>query len=464
MLGFKESFFRFFPSVYILPLLLYSCADEVSDSEGEDRSTPYVASINPADGATGVSSTDNITITFSKPIPPKDVTYDSDGQCLKNVQISSDNFSTCLPLSNNGGDRASKVFVFAPNTFNSKIPSGTKYSVKILSTIKDYYEKAMDADKTSTFTTETRCSSGCSWSRVSSEGDLTGRSGHSGLVFNKKIWINGGFDNISYFQDVMSSDNGSWDNQSLTGTVWGGRNEHVSLLFKGKMWILGGKNTNGAELDDVWSSSTGLSWDNQTLSGDIPSARHSHAGVIFKNKMWILGGQSGSSYLNDVFSSSDGAQWSRVTDNASWLGRYGHAAVVYDNKIWIMGGNDNSSGDFKDVWTSSDGETWHDNTSTTNVTWSGMKEHSAQVFDGKIWILGGNDNGSTQQKFYFYPTVNGSWSSTDNATPLKSDGSTAWSQRSSLTSFDFDNYLWVVGGDNGTAPSRHMKDVWKYGK
>ena len=395
MLGLKESFFRFFPSVFILPLLLYSCADEVSDSESEDRSTPYVASINPADGATGVSSTDNITITFSKPIPPKDVTYDSDGQCLKNVQISSDNFSTCLPLSNNGGDRASKVFVFAPNTFNSKIPSGTKYSVKILSTIKDYYEKAMDADKTSTFTTETRCSSGCSWSRVSSEGDLTGRSGHSGLVFNKKIWINGGFDNISYFQDVMSSDNGSWDNQSLTGTVWGGRNEHVSLLFKGKMWILGGKNTNGAELDDVWS---------------------------------------------------------------------GHAAVVYDNKIWIMGGNDNSSGDFKDVWTSSDGETWYDNTSTTNVTWSGMKEHSAQVFDGKIWILGGNDNGSTQQKFYFYPTDNGSWSSTDNATPLKSDGSTAWSQRSSLISFDFDNYLWVVGGDNGTAPSRHMKDVWKYGK
>ena len=39
-----------------------------------------------------------------------------------------------------------------------------------------------------------------------------------------------------------------------------------------------------------------------------------------------------------------------------------------------------------------------------------------------------------------------------------------WSQKSSMVSYEFDNYLWVVGGDNGTSGSTHMNDVWKYGK
>ena len=54
----------------------------------------------------------------------------------------------------------------------------------------------------SSFTTETHCStsSDCSWSQVTTVGDLTGRSGHSGLVFDKKMWVFGGYDNnTSYF-------------------------------------------------------------------------------------------------------------------------------------------------------------------------------------------------------------------------------------------------------------------------
>ena len=214
------------------------------------------------------------------------------------------------------------------------------------------------------------------------------------------------------------------------------------------MWVIGGKNAS-TNLADVWSSSTGLAWDNQALTGTPPSSRSGHAGVVFNSKIWILGGQSGSSWVKDVYSSSDGAAWTQESD-AGWGGRSGHAAVVYDNKIWIMGGNDNSS-DLKEVWTF-DGTSWDNQTSPT-VTWEGMKDHSAHVFDGKIWILGGNDNGSRIKKFYTYDGT--SWSSA--VVP-------SWSQRSSLVSYDFNNYLWVVGGDNGTSGSTHMKDVWKFGK
>ena len=79
-----------------------------------------------------------------------------------------------------------------------------------------------------------------------------------------------------------------------------------------------------------------------------------------------------------------------------------------------------------------------------------MKDHEAQVFDGKIWILGGNPRTNI-----FYTFDGTTWSDGQDA---------SWSVRSSLVSFRFDNYLWVVGGDSGTGGSSHMNDVWKYGK
>ena len=56
--------------------------------------------------------------------------------------------------------------------------------------------------------------------------------------------------------------------------------------------------------------------------------------------MWVIGGisNSGSAY-DDVWSSSDGINWTEVTGNAGWSGPYGHASLVYDNKMWGLGGS-----------------------------------------------------------------------------------------------------------------------------
>ena len=446
---------QFHFAVLLSLFLLFSCAKGKDDTEGEDRSIPAVESIVPDNAATGFSTTGSITITFSKPIDKQTFTTDSDGQCSMNVQVSTDSFNTCLKLESTP-DVPSKVWTLKPDTYNNKFPSGTTISIKIKKEIKDGYGTAMEADKSSTFTTESHCStsSDCSWSQVTTVGDLTGRSGHSGLVFDKKMWVFGGYDsNTDYYQDVMSSPDtssstkGNWDNLTTT-LVWTKRNEHISLSFKNKMWVIGGKNAS-TSLADIWSSSDGKIWDNVTLTGTPPSARSGHAGVIYNAKMWVFGGQSGSGWVNDVYSSSDGAEWTKETD-AGWSKRSGHAAVVYDNKIWVMGGNDNTS-DLQDVWTY-DGSSWTQQTSPS-VTWSGMKDHEAQVFDGKIWILGGNDNGSRIKKYFSF-----------NGTSWSQASIPDWSQRSSMVSYEFDNYLWVVGGDNGTSGSTHMNDVWKYGK
>ena len=130
---------QFHFAVLLSLFLLFSCAKGKDDTEGEDRSTPYVASISPDNAATGVPASNTITITFSKAIPPSQVTVDTDWQCSKNIQIAFDSsYSSCLPLTSNGGDNASKVFILTPNTKGEKIPSGTKFWIKISSSIFYY--------------------------------------------------------------------------------------------------------------------------------------------------------------------------------------------------------------------------------------------------------------------------------------------------------------------------------------
>jgi hypothetical protein len=50
-------------------------------------------------------------------------------------------------------------------------------------------------------------------------------------------------------------------------------------------------------------------------------------------------------YDNDVWYSSDGANWIQATNSAGWSSRDGHTSVVHDNKMWVIGGDY-----LNDVW------------------------------------------------------------------------------------------------------------------
>jgi hypothetical protein len=100
--------------------------------------------------------------------------------------------------------------------------------------------------------------------------------------------------------------------------------------------------------------------------------RFDHAAVSFKDKMWIIGGYnpgiiSGDTYLEDVWSSEDGANWDLVNENAPWHGRRGHQVVNFNDgtgeALFLIGGFevDESTGYRQytnDVWKSSNGKDW----------------------------------------------------------------------------------------------------------
>lgn len=102
------------------------------------------------------------------------------------------------------------------------------------------------------------------------------------------------------------------------------------------------------------------------------SNRYDHSSVSFKGRLWVMGGYypgmvSGDTYLEDVWSSSDGITWTQETASAPWLGRRGHASIVFDDgsgeAMYVIGGfvvNENTGyREYRnDVWRSTNGADW----------------------------------------------------------------------------------------------------------
>ena len=102
------------------------------------------------------------------------------------------------------------------------------------------------------------------------------------------------------------------------------------------------------------------------------SNRYDHAAVAFRGKMWIFGGYDsgrtrGDTYLEDIWNSADGKDWTLVTDSAPWKGRRGHTVTVFNDgsgeALYLVGGFevDEKTGYRQytnDCWKSTDGIAW----------------------------------------------------------------------------------------------------------
>ena len=80
-------------------------------------------------------------------------------------------------------------------------------------------------------------------------------------------------------------------------------------------------------------------WTQATGAADF-GRRHAFAGVVANGKMFILGGMNTvpGVMLNDVWSSSDGAQWTQVAPAIKLPSFYNPAAVVLNSRMYFVGG------------------------------------------------------------------------------------------------------------------------------
>lgn len=230
------------------------------------------------------------------------------------------------------------------------------------------------------------------------------------VTFNGRIWFMGGWyagrlpEGQATSEVWSSADGAQWELATAT-PGWSPRLGAAGVEHDGRLWLLGGSEQyffgNDSDLrNDVWATDDGKQWTQVTASAPW-APRTFHNALSFKGKLWVFGGGN---YLptyhgyNDVWSSADGANWTRVTEHAPWAERIWFSAVVWRGCMWVLGGWSNDpSKNWNDVWYTADGETWHE--LKTPTIWSERHEHSAYVFDDKLWIAAGNA----------WPLVNDVW-------------------------------------------------------
>ncbi len=254
--------------------------------------------------------------------------------------------------------------------------------------------------------------------------------------------------------------NFSWS-QVTSSAPWGSRDSAVSFVFKNKMWTMGGLNGNGdvtyghkikyweaPYFNDIWTSDDGANWSRVAEHAEW-SPRRSMSVVLFKGALWMFGGWGPiNGYAKDVWKSTDGVIWKRVVSNVPWSVREGQTAEVFQGKIWLIGGVDYDNRETKnDVWYSENGIDWYE--ATASAPWSSRWDHATAVFGGKIFLSGGMNLNKQ--------TFGDVWSSSDGTNWEKVSPNPSWQVRQGHTLVIFQDMIWSVGrlNDNGG-----VNDIW----
>lgn len=237
------------------------------------------------------------------------------------------------------------------------------------------------------------CSSdGIQWKKVS---DATPYDPYSEMVvFKDRLWAIKG-------STWNSADGLEWKKVS-DKTPFGGRGYGETVVFKDRIVQLGSGT-------DAWASEDGENW--TCLTEQAPYGdRASTAVAVFDGRLWLMagkieaensppeGGYKQFTSYNDVWCSTDGANWTRVLEHAPWAPRMWSVAEAYAGRLWLIGGYDNRHHcNLGDVWTTTDGKNWQPFESP--VRFAPRHEVTPYVFDGSLWVVAGNT----------WPVVNDVW-------------------------------------------------------
>jgi len=323
-------------------------------------------------------------------------------------------------------------------------------------------------------------SDGKNWFSSTNNANWNKRAGNVSLVFdntddgidNPKTWILGGAkDSSTLFNDVWYSEDGSNWTQATDNAGWDERWCFSGVIFDNtddgidnpKMWIMGGQNDNLDFLNDVWYSENGSDWTQATGSANW-SVRYSHTSVVYDNKIWVIGGYNSTSYYQyNVWYSENGITWAEQPLANGYGKRYSHTSLVFDNtddgvdnpKMWILGGFDNTLKCRNDVWYSEDGSNWTQ--ATNNASWEIRCYHSSIVYDNKMWVIGGGDlNWGGGDELHY----NDVWYSEDGSNWIQATDNAQWSERLYHSSFAYDNKMWVIAGGENIGVSNSYNDAW----
>jgi Kelch motif protein len=287
------------------------------------------------------------------------------------------------------------------------------------------------------------------WIEATNAAPWSGRSAFQAVAFNSQMWVMGGVNAVGPFSDVWSSSNGLTWVEATAAASWVPRYFFGSVAFNGRLWVMGGIDQHNTLYNDVWSSSNGVSWTEVTNAAPW-SARWGLAAVTNNGQIWVMGGQTQDSPFpivnNDVWSSSNGVTWTEVTSSAPWGGRTQFGTVALNGQLWVMGGENNTGGYLNDVWSSSNGVTWVE--ATNSAPWGARQAFGAMALSGQLWVMGGEGN----------TYLNDVWSSSNGVNWTEWSSSASWTGRYAFGAVPLNSQLWIMGGSDSNSAA--LNDVW----
>ena len=225
---------------------------------------------------------------------------------------------------------------------------------------------------------------GVSWVRELEHGNSQFASRHFVpiLSWHERVWMVGGdifstIGNYVYQHDILSTADGVTWKVELEQTPWSDRIFETAGIYKNEMWVVGGQ-TGLSSIDsledptfhnDVWKSADGVTWTQVAADGPASPTRWSGRGMIsklveFKDRLWLVGGGDYDtpnhpvrSFYNEVWSTTDGVSWKQHA-TPPWNPRQYHSVEIFDGKLWVIGGYQEAISNSNDSWFTEDGEAW----------------------------------------------------------------------------------------------------------
>jgi hypothetical protein len=267
------------------------------------------------------------------------------------------------------------------------------------------------------------------------------------LRYDNYFWILGGWSNFAH--DVWYSRTDVW--RSRDAVEWELINDappyiHYCsyVVWQGRMWAIG---------PNSFSSTDGIEWRPESIQ-----APGSSRSVVFNGMLVNITGFS-------VRGTYDGQQWFALNNAPPWgANREELVAVVQGGKIWVMGGVTNygtpNETIYNDVWSSSDGVEW--SLVTSSAAWTPRIWTSAVAYDDKIFLFNGAN-------FKFWPDQFGNtaeiWFTSNGADWFELKSESMWEARhASFSVVDGrrgrEGILLLAGYGHGGVTRMH-NDVWK---
>lgn len=184
--------------------------------------------------------------------------------------------------------------------------------------------------------------------------------------------------------------------------------------------------------------------------------------VVYNDQLWQIAGERWDEiqdtyvFSNKVYNSADGLNWSVVSENPDFLPRALNRSVVFNEKLLTAGGVREGAGEGNDVWSSNDGESW---TIESSGQFDARERFGFVEFNDYLWVFGGD---------YYDFDVNSAFFTGDI---FKSVDGKNWEEvvvesdihpiaRIDFFTYVFDGKLWIVSGNTDLENQNVKSDIW----